>query len=443
MLQRRFRLLASVALVLGALGVATAAWAGVSFSDPAGDNSVAIDIASVALSEADGAVVATVTVANPGMITPESRIDLWFDLDSNLRTGDDGDEALARYAGAGTVTFHRWNGDELVRRPAARVTATLEAQTLTYTVAKAALDNDSIFGVLVIAWGMDETDDGDDVFGYDAVPERARLLYLSPGPATLGDPIGDVASTPDVTRVGVTDSKDGTIRFTVGMRGDATVPPGGQVNLLLDRDLLGESSSIERADLQLTYGRRGLRVWRWNAVAEEWVRDRSPQARARRVGKGVLVFEVHRSELDDVARLGFNVVSSVLDEDSDYAAWDIAPDSSAWRYKLTHRPPLRLIADRVKGNPDRPLAGRPFTISVPVRRSDTSRGLSSGKVDCRVALGGRTRKVSGEITKGTASCTVSVPRNAVVVRGSMTIRSLGKSVTVWFAGAIDFGGGTD
>jgi hypothetical protein len=443
MLHRRLKFLASVALGLAALGVATAAWAGASYSDPAGDNSVAIDIASLALSEADGAVVATVTVANPGMITPESRIDLWFDLDSNLRTGDEGDEALARYAGAGTVTFHRWNGSELVRRPAARVNATLEAQTLTYTVARAALDNDPVFGVLVVAWGMGETDDGDDVFGYDAAPERGRVPYLSPGPATLTDPIGDVASVPDVTRVGVTDSKDGTIRFAVGMRGDATVPPGGQVELLLDRDLLGESSSIERADLQLTYGRRGLQVWRWNAVEEEWVRDKSPQARVRRLGKGVLVFEVHRSELDDVARFGFNVVSSALDEDADYAAWDIAPDSSAWRYTLTHRPPLRLIADAVKGAPERPVPGRPFTVRVPVRRSDTSRGLTSGKVDCTVALGGRTRKVSGEITKGTASCTVHVPRNAVVVRGSMTIRSLGKSVTVWFAGAIGFGGGTD
>ena len=223
----------------------------------------------------------------------------------------------------------------------------------------------------------------------------------------------------------MTDSKDGTIRFTVGMRGDATIPPGGQVELLLDRDLLGESSAIERADLQLAYGRRGLQVWRWNAVAEEWVRDRSPQARARRVGKSVLVFEVHRSELDDVARFGFNVVSSVLDEDDDFAAWDIAPNSSAWRYKLTHRPPLRLIADAVKGAPERPLPGRPFTVSVPVRRSDTSRGLTSGKVECKVALGGRTQKVSGEITKGTASCTVRVPRNAVVVRGSMTIRASG------------------
>ena len=197
--QRRLRFLASAALALAVLGVATAAWAGASFSDTAGDNSVAIDITSVALSEADGSVVATITVANPGMITPGSRIDLWFDLDSNLRTGDEGDEALARYAGAGTVTFHRWNGDELVRRPAARVTATLEAQTLTYTVAKAALDNDPIFGVLVVAWGMGETDDGDDVFGYDAVPERVRLPYASPGPATLADPIGDVASAPDVT----------------------------------------------------------------------------------------------------------------------------------------------------------------------------------------------------------------------------------------------------
>lgn len=443
MLQRRLRSVASAALALAFLGVATAAWAGASYSDPAGDNSQAIDITSVTVSEAEGAVVTTVTLANPAMLAPGSRVDLWFDLDSNLRTGDEGDEALARYTGAGTVTFHRWNGSDLVRRPAARVTATLVGQTLTYTVARAALDNDTSFGVLVITWGDGETDDGDEIFAADAVPERGRIPYASPGPTTITDPLGDGPSTPDVTRVGVTDTKDGTIRFAVSLAGRATVPAGGAVELLLDRDMFSEGSAIGRADVQLAYSKGKLRLWRWNADEDEWNEDRSPQARARRLGKGVLVFEVHRSELDDVARFGFNVVSSVLDADGDYAAWDIAPDSSAWRYVLTHRPPLRLIADAVKGAPERPVPGRPFTVRVPVRRSDTSRGLTSGKVDCRVAVGGRTLKLSGEITKGTASCTVRVPRNAVAVRGSMVVRSLGKSITLWFAGATDFGGGID
>ena len=215
------------------------------------------------------------------------------------------------------------------------------------------------------------------------------------------------------------------------------------LELAIDRDLLGESSAIERADVLLDYVEGKLELYHWDEVEEEWIEDEAPRARAGSLGNGILVFEVHRSELDDVARFGLNVISSVEDDDADYAAYDVAPDESAWRYSLRHRPPLRLIAGEIQGDPGRPLAGRPFTISLPVRRSDTSRGLTKGTVACTVRAGGRTIRVSGTIGKGTAACTVRVPRNAVVVRGSMLVRSLGKSTTAWFAGAIDFGGGTD
>jgi hypothetical protein len=439
----RARLVSGSALVVCALAIATVASAGPSYSDPAGDNGVGIDIASVAVSEMDKSVVATVTLASASTLTPGSRIDLWFDLDSDLRTGDEGDEALARYAANGTVTFHRWNGSELVRRPAVAVTATFAAGTLTYTVPKAALENDTSFGVLVVTWGYGETDAGDEVFARDAVPERGRIPYTSPGPATLVDPMRDVPSAPDVTRVGVRDTKDGMIRFTVSTPSHPTVPADATVDLLLDRDLLGEPDAEERSDVQLIYGAGSLDFWRWVPAVEDWIREKSPEASVRRVGKGILVFEVHRSELDDVARFGFNVRSSVLDEEDEYAAYDLAPDRSSWRYTLAYRPPLRLVVGAVRGSPARPLAGHRFTVRVPVRRSDTSRGLSSGTVRCTFRVGGRTMEVSGRIEKGVASCALRVPRNAVVVRGSMDVRALGKSVTVWFAGAIGFGGGTD
>lgn len=443
MMLRRVRLVAGGALVLAALGLATAAWAGRSFSDTAGDNVVALDIASASLSETDGVLTVAVAIANAQAAPPASRFDLWFDLDSNQDTGDDGDEALARYAGNGTLTFFRWNGSALVRRPSAGVTAAYAAGTLTYAVPKSALDNDASFGVLVVTRGLRETDDEDEVVAFDALPEVGRLGYASPGPAVFPDRTADVPVTPDVTGVDVRDTKDGTVRFAIRTPGHSTPPAGSTLELAIDRDLLGESSAIERADVLLEYAEGRLELYHWDEVGEEWIEDESPRARAGSLGNGTLVFEVHRSELDDVARFGFNVLSSVLDEDDDYAAYDVAPDESAWRYTLQHRPPLRLIAGEVEGDPERPLAGRPFTISLPVRRSDTSRGLTAGTVACTVRVGGRTIKSSGTISKGTASCTVRVPRNAVAVQGSMVVRSLGKSVRAWFAGAIDFGGGTD
>lgn len=443
MMIRGLRLVAAGALVLGALGAATAAWAAGTFSDPVGDNVVALDISSVSLSEADGVLTVAVAVANAQAAPPGSRFDLWFDLDSNQGTGDEGDEALARYVGNGTLTFFRWNGSDLVRRPSAGVTAAYAAGTLTYTVPKSALDNDTSFGVLVVTRGLRETDDDDEVVAFDALPELGRLAYGSPGPATFPDRAGDVPVTPDVTQVDVRDTKDGIVRFAIRTPSHATPPPASTLELAIDRDLLGESGPFERADVLLDYTDGKLELWHYDEVEEEWIEDESPRARAGSLGNGTVVFEVHHSELDDVARFGFNVVSSVLDEDDDYTAYDVAPDESAWRYTLRHRPPLRLIAGEIEGDPERPLAGRSFTISLPVRRSDTSRGLTSGKVSCTISAGGRTIKSAGTIRRGTAACTVRVPRNAVAVRGSMVVRSLGKSVTAWFAGAIDFGGGVD
>jgi hypothetical protein len=152
---------------------------------------------------------------------------------------------------------------------------------------------------------------------------------------------------------------------------------------------------------------------------------------------------VHRSELDDVARFGLTVESWQEDEDEDLVARDLAPDDLAWTYTLAHRPPLRLLAGEVYGAPQRPVAGRPFAIHLPVRRSDTSRGLTKGTVTCKVIAAGRSVRARGSLRAGLAKCTVLVPRNAMAVRGSMTVRSAGRSVTAWFAGAIDFGGGVD
>ena len=150
---------------------------------------------------------------------------------------------------------------------------------------------------------------------------------------------------------------------------------------------------------------------------------------------------MHRSELDDVARFGFAIASVVEDEDYDPAALDVAPNDGYWTYRLVHRPPLRLIIGGVYGTPSRPVAGKPFVVNVPIRRSDTSRGLTSGVVTCDIAAAGRKIRASGAITAGTARCSVVVPRDAVGIRGTVVVRAAGKTARAWFAGAVDFGGG--
>ena len=430
----------AVAVTLASAFSATALAAG-SFSDPAGDNTGALDIVSATASEpAAGRVKVSVGIADADPLPPGSRIDVWFDLDNDLRTGDEGDEALARYFANGTLTFFRWRNDDLVRRPTTGMTASYASGVLTYEAPMSAFDNVSSFGLLVVTRGVQDLED-DEAVAYDALPALARAQYVVPGPVTFADPEGDVPVAPDLRSVRVSDAKDGTIRFAVATSGAALLP--GKIRLAIDRDLVGGNSPVDRAEVLLSFVDGKLSLTRWDRAEEEWVDDAAPtRARAGVAGRAV-VFEVHRSELEDVARFGFAVEAWTEDEDEDVTALDVAPDEFASLYTLAHRPPLRLIGGELYGTPSRPVAGRRFVVKLPVTRSDTSRGLTSGNVACNVRADARKVRAAGSVANGVARCVLVVPRASSVVRGSMTVRSAGKSITAWFAGAIDFGGGVE
>jgi hypothetical protein len=71
-------------------------------------------------------------------------------------------------------------------------------------------------------------------------------------------------------------------------------------------------------------------------------------------------------------------------------------------------------------------------------RSDTARGLASGSVACDVRVAGRPVRATGRVRAGLASCSLLVPESAAgtALRGSMTVRSGGKSVVARFAFAV-------
>src|SRR5262249_46635429 len=105
-------------------------------------------------------------------------------------------------------------------------------------------------------------------------------------------------------------------------------------------------------------------------------------------------------------------------------AQDDAPNSGVWEYTLAAAPkPLALAAGVPVGKPLRPKAGAPFVVSVPVKRTDTGAGLTSGKVSCTVSVGGEPVRAAGRILAGNAQCVVQVPKGTKgkSLRGSMAI----------------------
>lgn len=417
-------------VVLTLVAFAGVGLAASSYSDGSGDNNAAPDIASVTVSESpEGVLTVVVGIGNYQVLPGTSLLDLWFNLDNNRQTGDEGDEALVEYSASGIVDFYRWNGREMVRRPATGMAAAFVAGTLTFTGPKSAFDNATSFGVLVVGQRSQKIFD-DEFVAVDWAPDLGRSSYVAPGPLSFPDPAGDMDAAPDVTSVEVSDTKAGTITFAITTQNVTTLARDTRVDVWLDLDR--RTSNGAEAIVGFENGR--AYALRWDPSEEEFIPVRGSGVRGRSAG-GVVTLDVPRGSLDDPHRFSFYVQGADWDPDEETdTAIDLAPNGTAWwTYALANKPPVRLIAGEPYGSPAKPRPGKAFAVNVPVRRSDTGRGIASGRAICTVVAGGKKEPAKGTVRRGVAKCALVIPAGAGAVRGSMTVLSAGKSVTVPFA----------
>jgi hypothetical protein len=440
----------SVACVV-ALGVFLAAglaFGAASFSDAAGDNNAAPDITSVQVSEAaDGLITLVVGVRNYQTLPEESWFNLWFDVDSNQSTGDEGgDETLVRYVAGGQVELYQWDGLIMVERPAPGVTGRFDAGVLTVTIPTADLGGDSSFGVLAVSSRSQEIvlplapGQRSEFIASDFAPDRGRSAYAGPAQASFVDPTNDEDAAPDITDVRVTDKKNGWISIAISTPNYTTLPEDSILVVLIDSDnRVGNRDPDADAELQIAYAGGRAELERWDPRAHEWVPDEAPtRVRARNSGN-VVTIEIHRSELEDAPRFGFSITSAAVDVEAQAVLGiDFAPGEVGdfFRYTLANKPALNLVVTRLSATPSRPRAGEPFRVNLAVRRSDTSRGIRSGRVSCKASLEDKSLKGKGTVARGAGHCSFVIPRSAAAgarLRGTITVRVDGKSVTAGFA----------
>ena len=423
------------------------AFGAASFSDAAGDNNAAPDITSVQVSEAaTGLVTLVVGVRNYQTLPEDSWFNLWFDVDSNQSTGDGGDETLVRYVAGGQVELYQWDGLIMVERPAPGVTGRFDAGVLTVTIPTVDLGGDSSFGVLAVSSRSQEIvlplapGQRSEFIASDFAPDRGRSPYAGPALASFADPTNDEDAAPDVTDVRVADKKDGWISFAVSTPNYATLPDDSILVVLIDSDnRVGNRDADADAELQIAYAGGRAVLERWDPGANEWVPDEAPtRVRARNSGNVVMI-EIHRSELEDAPRFGFSVTSAAVDVEAQAVLGiDFAPGEVGdfFRYTLANKPALNLVVTRLSATPSRPRAGEPFRVNLAVRRSDTSRGIRSGKASCKASLEGKPLKGKGSVARGAGHCSFVIPKSALAgarLRGTITVRVDGKAVTAGFA----------
>jgi hypothetical protein len=233
--------------------------------------------------------------------------------------------------------------------------------------------------------------------------------------------------------VKVTDAKDGWISFAISTQNYATLPAEDVVAVLIELDSGGGSSAGE-SQMLLRYIAGDVDLQRWSSAQNDWGPDTAPsRVRAGNAG-GVVRLDIHRSEIGDAARFRFSIASADVDGAGTPLAVDFAPDEDTfYRYVLVNRPAVQLLVGKTAGTPARPRAGKPFTVSLPVRRSDTNRAITAGTVSCNVTADGTQVRAAGRVRAGRAQCTFVVPQSASAVRGSMTVRSAGAVVTARFS----------
>ncbi len=429
----RFGVAASaIAAVLTFAGLGLAAS---SFSDASGDSNAAPDLRSLTVAEtAAGMVTITIAVGNYESLPENSWFNVWFDLDSNAGTGDAGDEALARYASDGALEFLRWNGSALTVQPTTGMTSSYTAGVLTIAVPKAALDNAPTFGVLAVASRSQEIGTS-ELVASDFAPNSGRSAYVAPTQTTI-DPVGDHDGAPDVTSVKVSDAKSGWITIAVSTPNYAQLPAEAVFLVTIDQDNDARTGDAG-ADVLITTTAGRAVLERWDTRRERWVGDVQPtRARVRNSGNVVTV-EIHRSELENTPRFGFAVIAFDVNlAVAEPVGVDVAPDNDGfYRYTLANKPALTLTATRLFSTPARPKAGKPFSVNLSVRRSDTGRGITAGTVGCRVRANGKPVPAKGSVLGGNGRCSFVVPKTASgsVLRGTITVRTGAKSVAKSFA----------
>jgi hypothetical protein len=430
-------------LVAGAAACTLLAFAGLafgarSFTDASNDNNAAPDVTSVSLSQASGMLTLTVAVQNYATLPNDSWFNLWFDVDNSSSTGDPaGDERLIRYLNDGSVEYYAWNGSEFAQGSAAGISGSFAAGTLTLTAPLATLGNPATFGVLAVSSRNQRRDEASFVAS-DFAPNSGRSVFTGAA-AAFPDATGDHDAAPDIGAVNVSDTRDGWIRFAITTTNFVTLPAESFVFIDFDRDNRAISGD-GGAEVALTYTSGEFALQKRDLRRNRWVDDVAPtRIRAQNSGN-VLTIDIHRSELDDTPRFGFAITTADVNSAAQAVlAIDIAPDDRDgvpfWRYELANKPALRLIVSPLLRTPSAPRAGRAFVVKLPVRRTDTSIGITRGKVLCSVLVGGAKLRAAGSVKKGEARCAMSVPRSARGKRlsGSVKVTVAGKTASARFS----------
>lgn len=268
-------------------------------------------------------------------------------------------------------------------------------------------------------------------------------LPAAHGAASFSDPTGDQLDKeelvgPDITTVEVDNTQAGVVTFRVAIANYATPPPKSTISVLfnLDKDpTTGESGFENAASHRVDATGQSRVVFERFDESEFGFVEVPTSSVAATFSGGVLTLTIARSELGNAATFEFGLLAVVQGATERDVAGDVSPNEDLWVYELVGLPAPSLAAPRLVVSPRRPVAGRPFTVSAAVTRTDTDASITTGSVACSARVAKARAQARGSFRGGRARCMITVPRTAKgkALTGSMTVRAASATVTKRFS----------
>jgi hypothetical protein len=236
------------------------------------------------------------------------------------------------------------------------------------------------------------------------------------------DPGGDAGIGTDIVGVTVKNDTAGTI--TIRIASANPVVANHAVAVFVDADR--NQSTGDEGDEYWFFGGPlvGSAFFAWNGSTS--VDTSPPSFYAGQAAANVSEFRINRADIGNVSGFNFVVVSISIDPPK-INFWDAAPDRGYYSYDLVTATPAPAPTPTPTPTPKpavvkpvfgkatitpAPVAGKRVVFTLAVKRSDTGKPLTTGRMICDPSVKGRVIRHAESFKRGTARLAFTIPKSA-------------------------------
>jgi len=240
------------------------------------------------------------------------------------------------------------------------------------------------------------------------------------------DPNGDAGVGTDITNVTALNDTSGLIRIQI--QSASPIVGNHAVAIFIDADR--NQSTGNQGDEYFMFGgpEVGIVFLAWNG--SQMVVTNPASFSAGQLTSNIQEFRFNKADIGNVSGFNFTLASISIDDDA-IRFWDAAPDSGYWSYDLTVPPPttttptpttpappttapavVKPVISAPLAMPAKAVAGKRFTVTFRVTRSDNGKPLTAGTMVCDPSVAGKVIPHAESFKAGTARLSFVIPKTA-------------------------------